>query len=138
MRTAKSITAGPVVRQASVRVAEFWLYLILRSAGAWPGVFWTRASAALARLDRRYGFQVLGLLLRLFVDAGDGEPGRTLRPCRRPRAPVRRRASGPMTKTVAARTIAPPQVMKLARPLVMSTGRPFSFSGSFGYGMEGI
>ncbi|WFG37398.1 hypothetical protein 20Oct199_00008 [Pseudomonas phage 20Oct199] len=42
-------------------------------------------------------------------------------------APVSRRASGPMTKTVAARTIAPPQMMKPARPLVMSTQNFFIF-----------
>ncbi|XAI94939.1 histidine kinase [Pseudomonas phage vB_Pa-PAC8] len=42
-------------------------------------------------------------------------------------APVRRMASGPMIKTEAARTMAPPQMMKPARPLVMSMQNFFIF-----------
>ncbi|WNG73430.1 hypothetical protein 109_029 [Pseudomonas phage 109] len=65
---------GQLCARLQLGVAELWLHWRRRSDGAGTGVFLTKAGAALACLDRRYGFQILGLLLRLFVDAGDGEP----------------------------------------------------------------
>ncbi|XAO36939.1 hypothetical protein WP1_300 [Pseudomonas phage WP1] len=76
---------GQPCARLQLGVAESWLYRIRRSAGAWPGVSWVKAGAALASLEGRHGFQIFGLPATLHGCRRRRTRARTLRPCRRPR-----------------------------------------------------